>query len=245
MVPEELVNEILTLMHHDKTAGHLGTEKLTGKIRARFYWPGRQRAIKQWCKTCEACAAYKVRGPSSRAPMTGAVTGCPFERITVNLMGPFPTTERGNMYIMVVTDYFSRLAESYAIPNQQAVTVAKKLVEMFMLRLGVPRTIHSDQGKYFESRLFQEMCKLLQMNKTRTTPYNPQSDGLVERMNKTLISMLSVFVEDNQSNWDELLPYVMMTCRSSVQSSTGFTPYKMLFGAEITLPVDVVMGTHK
>ena len=91
VVPEELVNEILTFMHNDKTAGHLGIEKLTGKIRVRFYWPGWQRAIKQWCKTCEACAAYKIKGPSPRAPMTSSVKDRPFERIALD-MGPFPCT---------------------------------------------------------------------------------------------------------------------------------------------------------
>lgn len=82
------------------------------------------------------------------------------------------------------------------------------------------------------------------MNKTRTTPYNPQSAGLVGKMNRTLINRLSLFLDDNQRNWDEILPYVLMAYRSRVQSSTGFTPYRVLFGTEITLSLDVVMGTQ-
>lgn len=179
--------------------------------------------LEQWCKGCMACAAFKLQGPVPRVPMTSSVTGHPFERIAVDLMGPFTEMERGNKHIMVVSDYFTRWSEEYVIPNQEAVTVAKKLVEEFVLKLGVPRSIHSDQGRHFEYSLFREMCNLLQMNKTRTTPYNPQSDGLVERMNRTLINMLSLFVDVNQRNWDEILPYVMMSYRSSVQSSTEFT----------------------
>lgn len=93
VVPDELVHEVLTFIHNDRTGGHVGVENLTCNIRARFYWPGWQRAIKQWCKGCVACAVYKLQGSAPRAPMTSSVTGCPFERIAVDLMGPF--TEMG------------------------------------------------------------------------------------------------------------------------------------------------------
>ncbi|RXN29632.1 Retrovirus-related Pol poly from transposon [Labeo rohita] len=86
------------------------------------------------------------------------------------------------------------------------------------------------------------MCRLLDMSKTRSSPYHPQSNGLVERFTRTLLSMLSLFVNENQTNWDCLLPYVMMAYRSSVHASTGFTPYKVLFGREIALPLDVLLN---
>lgn len=85
------------------------------------------------------------------------------------------------------------------------------------------------------------LCRLLGINKTRTSPYQPQSDGMIERFNRTLLSMLSFYVDDNQQNWDVLLPYVMMAYRSSVHSSTDFTPYKVLFGQEMVLPVYIMM----
>lgn len=113
-----------------------------------------------------------------------------------------------------------------------------------MCRYGVPRSLHSDQGRNFESVLFQELCRLLEINKTRTSPYRPQSDGLIERFNKTLLSMLSLFVDKNQQNWDSLLPYVMMAYRSSVHATTGFTPYKVVFGKEMVLPVDVMLNVN-
>ncbi len=92
------------------------------------------------------------------------------------------------------------------MPNTEASTVAKILVNEVISRFGVPDRIHSDQGRQFESGLFSELCKLLQIDKTRTTPYHPQSDGMVERFNRTLASMLSMFVDDNHSNWDEQIP---------------------------------------
>ena len=97
----------------------------------------------------------------------------------MDILGPLPLTTRGNRYVLVVTDYFTKWAESYAIPDQSATTVAEKLVSKFICRFGVPRQLHSDQGTNFESKVMAEVCKLLNIEKTRTTPLHPQSDGQV------------------------------------------------------------------
>ena len=110
------------------------------------------------------------------------------ERIAIDVLGPLPITETGNKYILIVADYFTKWVEAYPMPNQEATTVAELLVKQFICRFGVPPLIHSDQGRNFESELFAEMCQLLGIKKTRTTPYHPQSDGMVERFNCTLES---------------------------------------------------------
>ena len=107
------------------------------------------------------------------------------------------------------------------MPNMEAVTVAKILVNEVIARFGIPNQIHSDQGKQFESKLFKELCQLLQIDK-RTTPYHPQSDGMVERFNRTLVTMLSNFVNDHHTDWDELIPYVLMAYRSCEHETTGY-----------------------
>ena len=106
----------------------------------------------------------------------------------------------------------------------------------------MPFPIHSNQGSQFESNLFQELCKVLGIEKTRTTPYHPQSDGLVERFNHTLGDMLSKLVDESQINWDELLPLVILAYHSSVHESTGESPATVLFGREVTLPIDLLLG---
>jgi len=97
-----------------------------------------------------------------------------------------PESDSGNSYILVAADYFTRWVEAFPLPNQEAITVANKLVDEVFLRLGVPEQLHSDQGRQFELKLLSEVCRLLQIHKTRTMPYHPQSDGLVERCNRTL-----------------------------------------------------------
>jgi hypothetical protein len=141
-----------------------------------------------------------------------------------------------------VADHFTKWVEAYAVPNKEAETVAERLVTEFICRFGAPMEIHSDQGRQFESRLFQEMCRMLGMTKTRTSPYHPQGDGLVERFNRTLLEMLSKWVNENQTTWDDRLPHVMMAYRSSPQASTQFSPHFLMFGREVQLPLDVVFG---
>ena len=148
-------------------------------------------------------------------------------------------TENGNKYILVISDFFTKWTESFAMLNMEARTCAKILVNEVVSRFGVPNKIHSDQGRQFESNLFAEMCELLQIEKTRTTPYHPQSDGMVERFNRTLCAMLSTLVDDNQGNWDTLLPYVMIAYRSTEHETTGMTPNILMLGRETTTPLDI------
>ena len=162
------------------------------------------------------------------------------ERIAMDILGPLPITPRGNKYILVVSDYFTKWTECYAIPNQEAVTVANKLVNEFISRFGVPRQLHTDQGTNFESGIMKEICRILDIDKTRTTPFHPQSDGQVERFNRTLLEMLRSKVCEDQTDWDEQLSSCLMAYRSSVHESTGETPNQLMLGRELEVPLDVI-----
>ena len=162
------------------------------------------------------------------------------ERIAMDILGPLSVTPRGNRYILVISDYFTKWTESYAIPDQAATTVAEKVVSEYVCRFGVPRQIHSDQGTNFESNVMAEICKLLDIEKTRTTALHPQSDGQVERFNRTLIEMLRGKLQEDQKDWDLQLPYCMMAYRSVVHESTGYTPNQLLLGREVEIPLDVI-----
>ena len=105
------------------------------------------------------------------------------DRLCSDILGPFPISERGNRFVLVVMDCFSKWVEAYAIPDLTAETVARKIVNEFISRFGNPLEFHTDQGRNYESNLFQEMCRLLEIHKTWTTPYHPSSNGSVERFN--------------------------------------------------------------
>ena len=160
------------------------------------------------------------------------------------MLGPLTETHNGNEYVLVVGDYFTKWMEVYPIPDQQAEAVAAKIVEEFVCRFGVPLELHSDQGRNFESTVFQEMCKILGISKTRTTPYNPKSDGMVERYNRTIVNAVSLMIQPHQrqKDWDVYLPYVGLAKRASVQVSTGESPNMMMLGREVNLPIDLLIG---
>ena len=158
----------------------------------------------------------------------------------MDILGPLPLTPRGNRYVLLVTDCFTKWMESYAIPNQEAATVAEKLVSEFVCRFGVPHELHSHQGTNFEFKIMAEVCKLLDIEKTRTSPLHPHSNGQVEHYNRTLIEMLRDKLQENQEDWDLQLHTCMMAYRSSVHESTGETPNMLMLGRQIEVHFDVI-----
>lgn len=165
------------------------------------------------------------------------------ERVAVDVLGPFPLTDLGNRYVIVAMDYFTKWPEAYAVPDQTASTTAGKLVTEMFCRFGAPEELHSDQGRNFEAEVFSEVCKRLGIKKTRTTPLHPQSDGLVERFNRTLAVQLAILTSRRQQDWDCHLPMVLWAYRTAVQDSTKCTPAALMFGRELRTPIDLVFGS--
>ncbi|CAK1587170.1 unnamed protein product [Parnassius mnemosyne] len=216
VVPKAKVPDILQLYHSGCSGGHLGVKRTLLKIRERFYWVHCRDDVEDWCRKCTSCAAVKGPQIRSRGALKLYNVGAPWERIAIDVAGPFPETESGNKYFMVVMDYFTKWPEVFAIPNQEASTVADKLVHEVFCRFGVPLEIHSDQGRNFESQIFQETCRVMGTQKTRTTSYHPQSDGMVERFNQTLERYLAKVVEKRQRDWDRHIQPFLLSYRSAV-----------------------------
>ena len=150
--------------------------------------------------------------------------------VSVDILGPLPESEAGNSYVLVAGDHFTKWMEAYAIPNQEAITVARKLTDEMFCRFSPPEQLHSDQGRQFESDLIKHICKILNVQKTRTSPYHPQCDGLVERFNRTLLHMLATTTREHPFDWEDQIRKVCMAYNTSVQASTGYTPFFMMFG---------------
>ena len=236
VLPPNLVPVLLEALHSSIRGGHFGTNKTLAKVRERFYWVGQRKDVAAWCSGCLSCASRKPPPAKSRAPLQLDPVERPLQRVAMDIMGPLPETPRGNKYVLVIADYFTKWTEAYPIPNMEAITVAKCLVNEFICRFGVPEQLHSDQGRNFESKVIKNICDLLQIRKTRTSAYHPQSDGLVERFNRTLLNLLSTAVGDAERDWDVHLPLLMFAYRTSVHETNGVTPFEMMFGREVVLP---------
>ena len=242
LLPDKLQDVVLEHLHNSVTAGHMGVRRTLAAVRQRFFWPKMRQSVDKWCSECAVCASRKNPPKSRRAPLKKYQVGEPMERVALDIAGPWPLSENGNKYTLVVSDYFTKWAEAYPIPDQEAKTVAEVFVNQFVARFGAPLLIHTDQGRNFESRLFKEMCGLLGVKKTRTVAFRPQSDGLVERLNRTIGTMIAAFVNENQRTWDKDLQVLMMAYRSTPHESTKLTPNEMMLGREVSLPLDVQIG---
>jgi hypothetical protein len=237
LIPHEGREEILQEHHNNRIAGHFGATKTYHRLRKSPYiWPKMKQEAQEWCRLCDLCARTKPPLRKMKAPMGGIRAGITMERIAIDVLGPLPETEDKNKYIIVMGDYFTKWIEAYAVPDHTAETVALYLVTDLISRFGIPGTIHTDQGREFQSKLFLELCDLLEIAKTRTSPWRPQSDGMIERFNRTLGTMLKQVTADHQKDWDTYLPFLCMAYRSTQHETTGYTPNMMMLGRELPMP---------
>lgn len=236
VVPREGRELVLSLGHSVPWAGHLGRYKTTARILRFFYWPGMRRDIALYCKTCPQCQQTSLRVPP-RAPLEPLpVIGVPFDRLGMDIVGPLVKTKAGNRYMLVITDYATKYPEVFPLKSIKARAIAGSLIQLFS-RVGFPKDIVTDQGSNFMSDLLRQVYKLLGIKGIRTTPYHPQTDGLTERFNQTLKQMLRKFVTDKSDDWDQWLPYLLFAYREVPQTSTGFSPFELLYGREVRGPL--------
>jgi len=154
------------------------------------------------------------------------------------LTGPHPRSRRGSVYIVTCIDPFTKWAEAFAAPNKEAATVARIIVEQIICRFGCPIAILSDQGKEVDGNLMAEICRILDIDKQHTSTYKPSTSAAVERLHRTLNSIMGKLVESHISVYRMLL-FVMAAYRSSRHEATNYTPNFLLLGREVRAPVDV------
>ena len=167
-------------------------------------------------------------------PVEGA-----FDRVAVDVLGPFKPSSRQNRYIVVFSDYLMRWCEAFAVPCIEAFVIARLLVDEIIARHGAPRVLLSDRWTNFLSKLVAEVCKIFQIQKKNTSSYRPPTDGLVARFNSTLCQSLSMYVAKNQKDWDDFIPLILFAHRASISEAIGDSPFFCLYGSEPRLPVDV------
>ena len=241
VIPASLRHEVLVACHDDPTAGHLGITKTYEKIRDRYYWNNMFRDIEHWCKSCVDCAMKKIPRGQRKAPLLPIPVQGAFDRVAMDILGPFPPSHDGNRYIIVFSDYYTRWPEAYALPSTEAPRIARLIVDEILARHGAPRTLLSDRGPNFLASIVKEVCKIMNTRRLHTTAYHPQTDGLVERFNGTLAEGLSMYVSTHQKDWDKHLPLILFAYRVSLNATTGESPFYLLYGREPRLPIDATL----
>ena len=216
---------------------HSGASRTTERLRLSWYWYGMVSMVRRTLSTCEVCQAAKHGKAPSTTGTRHLYSGRPWQWVAIDLVGPMPLTPRGNRWILVLSDHFTRWAEALPIPDATTPSVASALHTEIFSRFGIPEQLHSDQGTQFESELMTELCSIWGLNKTHTTPYRPQGNGVVERNNRTIgDSLRALLIGGQQTDWDLLLPEIMAVFRATPHTATKETPNYMFMGRENRLP---------
>ncbi|GBM30716.1 Transposon Ty3-I Gag-Pol polyprotein [Araneus ventricosus] len=242
VVPKQLRGYILRSLHDAPTAGHLGFAKTYDHIRRKYYLPGLYGSTRRYISLCKECQRRKTPPqlpPGQLQPIEPP--DIPFAKVGIDLLGRFPVTRNGNRWIIVCTDYLTSFTVTKALPTGEAIEVAKFIVEEIILKHGSPKEMISDRGRTFLSNLVKTINQLCQTSHLLTTAYHPQTNGLTESFNKTLADMLSMYTDVEQKNWDTVLPFVTFAYNSAKQNSTGFSPFFLIYGRNITTPLDVIL----
>ena len=242
VVPQDMRDEVLFHCHDSVGAGHMGRSNTYYNLKKSFYWYRMFDAVENYIRTCAACSVNKRDNHTKRAPQVQFHAGAPMERVHIDILGPFTKTPQGNTCILMMVDQFTKWVESFPLPDQTAEHVAQVLVDQFFTRFGCPVTIHTDQGTNFTGHIFTEMCRMLQIAKTRTSPYRPCSNGQCERYNRTLIEMVRCLQKRDIREWDKYVPHVASAIRSIRNRTTGFSANRMMLGRELSRPVDILYG---
>ncbi|XP_046548023.1 uncharacterized protein LOC124257985 [Haliotis rubra] len=213
LIPRTLQRMVLYQMHDIPSSGHLGVTKTKERIKERYHWYRCGQDTRDYVSECSACNRNKKPSRKARSRMTPFHAGAPMERVHLDCIGPLPSSRAGNQHILMMVDQFTKWVECVPLPSQKAEVTARAAVNEFIARFGFPLQIHADQGRNFESRLFHEICQLLQITKTRTTPYRPSSNGQLAG-----------------------------AMRSAVNRHTGYTANRLMLGREVNVPADLMFG---
>ncbi|KAI9549855.1 pol polyprotein [Daphnia sinensis] len=243
-IPQVLIEQVLLACHDDITAGHLGISRTLDKIHKRYFWPKMTQHITNYVRSCADCQSKKKPRERPAGYMQPIHPKQPFEKIGLDLIGPFPLSSLGNRHVIIAVDYLTKWVIAKAVPVATTVQIVDFFVRRIILQHGAPLNVISDRGQCLTSEFAEELFRALQSNHLVTTAYHPQCNGLVERFNHTFAEMLSMFVNSNHSNWDDVIDHVVFAYNTSKHESTGMTPFFLLYGREARLPIDVALGNN-
>ena len=243
VVPQRHWGAALDGCHRE--VAHQGQRHSTTLMQERFWWPGMTQDLRNCIKKCGHCRKYEAAPPV--APMKPLTCSGPGELLHVDFTSieeMVPLKEESVIHnVLVLQDHFSKYVVAYVVKDQTARTAAETLRNGYFGLLGAPAYLISDQGRAFTGHIITHLCELYGMQKLKTLPYHAQTNGQAERMNQTIIRMISKLEEDKKACWSEHLPELLLAYNATCSTVTGYSPYYLLFGRRPRIPVDYLFPT--
>lgn len=222
--------------HYHPLGGHFAFANTLNRIGQKFYWESMNKDIFNFIKECTKCQEHGPKLINEKAyPVSVPVT--PFAQLGVDIKHVI-TSQTGHKYIIVAIDYLTKYVEARALLVQTSSEIASFIYEEIIIRHGCPKIIITDNGRPFISDLIKITCKQFGIKQKTISPYHSQSNGLVERFNRTIDSILKKRSLEEKNNWQEILPAALFAYRSIKQATTGQSPFFLMYGYEPNTPFD-------
>jgi transposase InsO family protein len=223
VVPQSLRSKVLDVGH--ACSGHFGSRKTRAHVQSHFYWPGMGKDISTHCKACTTCASFTSHRKSIQPLQPVPIVHTPWEKLAMDIVGPFTRTTSGYKYVLTLVDMATRFPEAIPLKKVDTASTAEALLKVFSA-YGTPSCIVHDNGSNFTSELMTNILKSLNISQIRVSPYHPQANGMIERLNGTLKKAIKK-AGATESTWDRWLHFVLHAVRITNHAATGHTPYEL------------------
>lgn len=235
---KNIQNELIKRYHDDPLfGGHMGQKKIYEKLRSRFYWKNMQKDIAKFVKECTKCHVNKPKNSIKMPMMLTKTPQCPFDTIIIDTIGRLPKSQNGNEYAVTLVCDLTKYLVTSAIPDKSANTIAKAIMNDFILIYGLPKEIRSDCGTEYKNQIIDALCKMLRVDHKFTTPYRHESVGSIERNHRFFNEYIRSYI-DNINEWEEYLKYFTFCYNISTHTSfdNKYSPYELIFSKKANLP---------
>ncbi|GJT89769.1 reverse transcriptase domain-containing protein [Tanacetum coccineum] len=236
--------KVLAVVEEEGDTLHAGTRSVVAKaLQIGYYWPTMHEDARKLIQACQDCQVHKPVPRNPQQKLSPITSPWPFYKWGIDIAGPFPEGPGKVKFLIVAIDYFTKWIEAKPVATITGNQIKKFMWDNIVCRFGLPGEIISDNGKQFQDNPFKDWCEKLCIRQHFASVKHPQTNGLVERANRSLGEGIKARLDERSKNWMEELPHVLWAHRTMIKSSNGDTPFSLTYGTKAVIPAEVGMPT--